>query len=242
MTNLQILEVDGCGQNAKTWVANVKLKKMPDQFQMGAFVVALQDKPYHIGIVDMGPQKYHVIFHSKGRPIRNSHCKDLLQTVFERARFQCHIEQLAAFNGYHMEVFGLSAQTTCEEPEADQGDLNPDEQEDLGNLYDTAEKKEDLESIYQDYMKKYSQHTLAVRTKAAEAKKVQINWVTDMPPTLEVVSKRKLGEWQKLEWVLHRDRAIYGDDSLRTNPTSVIGNSSTSSTLTFLLLGKQGKD
>jgi hypothetical protein len=56
-----------------------------------------------------------------------------------------------------------------------------------------------------------------LRTKVEE--KVKINWITDMPPTLEVVTKRSLGEWQKLEWVLHRDRAIYGDDTLRTNPT-----------------------
>jgi len=218
MTIPQIIEVDGCGQTAKTWVADVKFAEVPDQFQMGAFVTTLRDKPYHVGIVDLGLQKYHLIFHGKGRPIRNSQCKDLIQTVFERAHFKYQIEQLAAFNGYHMEVFGFSKHPTYEEPEEqDPEELNPDDQEDLGKLYETAEKKDDLEAIYQDYIKKHNQSAIALGTKLEE--KVKINWITDMPPTLEVVTKRSLREWQKLEWVLHRDRAIYGDDTLRTCPT-----------------------
>ena len=107
MTNPEIIKVDGCGQIAKTWVANVKFKEVPDQFQMGAFVTLLKDKPYHIGIVELGLQKYHLILHCKGRPIRNSHCKDLLQTVFEKIHFKCQIEQMAAFNGDHLELFIL---------------------------------------------------------------------------------------------------------------------------------------
>ena len=213
MTTPEIIEVDGCGQTAKTWVANVRLNAPFDQLQMGAFVTMLKDKPYHVGIVDMGLQRYHLIFH--GKAIRNSHCKELLQTVFEKAHFKYQIEQVAAFNGYHMELFGLSKQTP-EDTEQDR-ELEPEEQEDLSNLYDTAEKIEDLETIYQDYLKKHSQHLLALRAKSEQT--VKVNWITDMPPTLEMVTKRSLREWQKLDWVLLRDRAIYGDDTLRTQPT-----------------------
>jgi hypothetical protein len=53
---------------------------------MGAFVTLMKDKPYHVGIVDMGLQRYHLTAH--GKAIRNSHCKDLLQTVFEKAHFK----------------------------------------------------------------------------------------------------------------------------------------------------------
>ena len=217
MTNPEIVKVDGCGQIAKTWIANVKFKEIPDQFQMGAFVTLLKDKPYHIGMVELGLQKYYLILHCKGRPIRNSHCKDLLQTVFEKIHFKCQIEQMAAFNGYHLELFGLSTKTTCDSEQTDQEDLEPEEQEELGKLYDTANTKDDLDQIYQDYLKKHHHHALALKTKASETK-AQINWVTDTPATLEVVTKRSLREWQKLEWVLLRDRAIYGGESLRTNP------------------------
>ena len=217
-----IKEVQPNGTDAVTWVCEVQFKEDLSQTMTRDLMAHLACKPYRFGVAVVEAHKYMMVIHGLKGSTSNSNCKLMLSRAFKNASVDAEISNFAALNGYHLELFGL-CHTYKENVEPEEpNELNPDEQEELSGLYDNANSKEELGQICQGYFAKRDQQALALKTEngaKASDDKFKLTWLTEMPSELEVVAKKSLREWQKLEWVLHRDRAIYGDDTLRTCPT-----------------------
>jgi hypothetical protein len=222
MTVPLIKKASGNTPEVATWVAEVSFQEAPGSNNMAALLVHISSKPYHFGTFDMGGGKFMVVIHSKESRTTNANCKITLSRMFKNAKIEAEIHQLAALNGYHLELFGLCPVPAAPDTKAaPDNDLSPKEQEELGEMYSTATSRQDLDEIASHYFAKRDQQALALKQEPTKATRPpnELVWLTDPPAELEVVTKRSLREWQKLVWVLFRDERMFGEKSMRTSPS-----------------------
>lgn len=216
-----IKQVPGNNPEVATWVADVSFQEAPGSNNMAALLVHISGKPYHFGIFEVGGGKFLIVIHCKESRTTNANCKITLSRLFKNAKLDAQIHQLAALNGYHLELFGLCPLPSATEANpTSQDDLSTEEQEELGEMYATATSRKDLDEIAAQYFAKRDQQALALKQEHAKAPLTKkLSWLTDIPAELEVVTKRSLREWQKLEWVLFRDEAMFGEKTMRHSPS-----------------------
>ena len=220
-----ISEVIGSG-GAATWVAEVKLKGSPQQANMGALMVLMDGKPYRFGMFEISPGHQLMVIHSMICRITNCNCKSMLFGLFKSAKVDIDILSFTALNGYHLELFGIKPVPTATEPDPESppdDELGPEEEEEVIELTSKANSMKELDQLVNEYLSNRDQLALALKSESASYKDEQptkkLRWITGAPHELEIVANRSLREWQKLEWVLFRDQAMYGGDaSLRTSP------------------------
>ena len=213
----RIVVVNGGGSDASTWVVEVCFTQVPDLTHVNQLLAFMGDRQLQFGIAQVDTNRFLMVCTSHTSVVSSS-CKTTLTRICRNAGIQVQIGQIVALNQYHLELFGISPPPTYNEEEPEEG-LNEDDQAELGESYGEANTKAEIDRIWTEYSKKLNQSALALREITKPKQGITLQWITEMPERLEVVSKRKLAEWQKLEWVLLRNKAFYGDDYLRTNPT-----------------------
>ena len=223
-----VVEIDGSGPYARTWVAEICFKEIPDATTMPNLMANLAEKPYHIGVFQMSPMKVLMVMRgiSENGQISNSHCKTLLLTMFKRARVDATVGQLTTLTGYHLELFGFKAVPMPSQPlkaTPVTEEVTHEEEDELHGLTADVDNMADFRRVTEEYFAKREKDLLAVRSESFhgdDAPTIRLQWITTPPPQIEVVTKRNLREWQKLEWVLFRDGVINGDDGMMKAPTA----------------------
>jgi hypothetical protein len=222
-----IKEVPTCGSEARTWIAEVHFEEAANSEKLAALMVHISGKPFSFATFELAKGKVLVLMHSLTGKICNSNCKIMLSRLFKAVKIEVSIPQLSALNGYHLELFGLKEIPSFnqEEPERrNSEEVSSGEEEVIGNLTSDVRDMSQFRRICDEYFAKRQHDALAIPTQAArsgagESRDKKLQWLTEIPDHLEVVTKRNLRESQKLEWILFRDRALHGDDSMRTAPT-----------------------
>ena len=224
MATPTFVEVDGSGTHAKTWVMEVKFREPPTREKVADILSHLAEKPFYFGIFQMADVKYMLFAQCHSGTILSGNCKNAVNNVFRKFGVEANLGCISTFNGYHMELFGFKPiQAVAGAKPRTPDRITPDDDEDeieaeLGDLTSKADNMTEFTRITTEYFKKREQYALAIRSESSNTFAPGIKWVTTPPPVIEVVTKRFVREWQKLEWILFRDLVINGDTSMRTAP------------------------
>ena len=227
MASPNLVDVEGTGIYAKTWVAEITFNEPLTDIHKANILTHIGEKPFTFGVYHHTGPKYLVVIRctNESGSMTNCNCKTMLLTLFKRAHVEVMVGQLAAFNGYHAELFGFkSVPHLVQEPKSTVVETTDLEEEEIGELTTGANNMTDFSRICTDYFAKREHDALALRSDPSESTDnplvIHLQWLTTPPTQIEVVTKRSLRESQKLEWVLFRDRAIHGDDSMTKAPNA----------------------
>ena len=228
--NIQLVEVPGHGEHAKTWVVPVTFLSDLAPRQLLVIEAILELKPFKVGFFTIpNSTKRLFIVHFQSET-RRDQCAKALKDVWKSTGVQASMEQLVMFNPFHLELFNLRQRPRVEV------DITLDEEEEeklISELLPESEDAElppvsmaDLDKAYEVALAQKREHVLSLRaptsTASASAASAsapladgpRIVWCTAPPLQLEVATQRTLMEWQKLEWVLLRCE----NEEMKTSP------------------------
>ena len=235
--DIEIMDVPGHGEQAKTWVVPVTFLSDLAPKQLLVLETILESKPFKVGFFTIPNSTKRLFIVHFQKETRRDQCAKALKDVWRLAGVQASIEEMVMFNGYHLELFGFRPNPGPALPKKVEPDVELDEGEQTKIWEDLLPESDDdstPQSVCMDKVDKAFQEALnekemvlALRPPASSSSGSAyavpprsnvgpyISWCTEPPSELEVVTRRTLREWQKLEWVLLRCES----EEMRTSPS-----------------------
>lgn len=217
MTTPAVVEVDGSGQRATTWVMKVtQFASTP--MHRAALAVACEGKPFHIAMVRQTKHNDMYLLIHQPTPISGSNVKQNVQTVMIRSRVQMICEAAQVFNIFHAELFGLRDMPVGSPPEEEYYSSDGEEGD---AIFRTCRSMDEVETRMGEFRKKRelekmeimrlnerpsivavpgtAEHGPGLQTPLAE-----FLWLNLPPAELQMCTSRRMSETTKLDFVLQR--------------------------------------
>jgi len=234
--DIEIMDVPGHGEQAKTWVVPVTFLSDLAPKQLLVLEAILELKPFKVGFFTIPNSTKRLFIVHFQKETRRDQCAKALKDVWKLAGVQASIEEMVMFNGYHLELFGFRPNPGPVLPKKVEPDVELDEGEQTKIWEELLPESDDdstpppvcmadVDNAFK--MALICKNVLALRPPASSSSGSAyavpprsnvgpyISWCTEPPSELEVVTRRTLREWQKLEWVLLRCES----EEMRTSPS-----------------------
>ena len=217
MATPAIVEVEGSGKKATSWVLKVR-KFASSPMQRTALAVACQDKPFHLGLARLTQNSEMYLLAHHPVPISGGNLTDKLENMIRKCQIDVSFEGAKVFNIFHAELLGLREMPGPSKVEEEYYETGG-ESEDEAIKHCTTRKE--LAKALDIYHAQKEQMALALLNPqpsvvavpashdhgpGLKTARAEILWLNTQPAELHMSTARNLGESEKRDFVLQRLR------------------------------------